>query len=77
MAQQEAAKALANLLSKVARWSVILGIGGSALQSSLYTGGRQWLAGAARAGHVSTACVGPARSSARPQTSTTRPTLGP
>ncbi len=39
MAQAEAAKALAGLLSKVARYSVILGIGGSALQSSLYTGG--------------------------------------
>ena len=38
MAQKEAAAALANLLSKVARYSVILGIGGSALQSSLYTG---------------------------------------
>ena len=38
MAQAEAAKALAGLLSKVARYSVILGIGGSALQSSLYTG---------------------------------------
>lgn len=38
MAQQEAAKALANLLSKVARYSVVLGIGGSALQASLYTG---------------------------------------
>ncbi|KAI7841531.1 hypothetical protein COHA_004702 [Chlorella ohadii] len=37
MAQAEAAKALAGLLSKVARYSVILGIGGSALQSSLYT----------------------------------------
>ena len=40
MAQAEAAKALANLLSKVARYSVILGIGGSALQSALYTGAR-------------------------------------
>lgn len=38
MAQKEAAAALANLLSRVARYSVILGIGGSALQSSLYTG---------------------------------------
>lgn len=38
MAQAEAAKALAGLLSKVARYSVILGIGGSALQTSLYTG---------------------------------------
>lgn len=37
MAQQEAARALANLLSKVARYSVLLGIGGSALQASLYT----------------------------------------
>lgn len=36
--QAEAAKALANLLSKVARYSVLLGIGGSALQASLYTG---------------------------------------
>ncbi|GAB4817837.1 hypothetical protein N2152v2_004883 [Parachlorella kessleri] len=37
MAQQEAAKALANLLSRVARYSVLLGVGGSALQASLYT----------------------------------------
>ena len=40
MAQKEAAAALASLLSKVARYSVILGIGGSALQTSLYTGVR-------------------------------------
>jgi hypothetical protein len=38
MAQREAAAALANILNKVARYSVILGIGGSALQASLYTG---------------------------------------
>lgn len=38
MAQQQAAKALANILSKVARYSVGLGIGASALQASLYTG---------------------------------------
>lgn len=38
MAQKEAAAALANLLSKVARYSVLLGIGGSAVQASLYTG---------------------------------------
>ncbi|KAL6769655.1 PHB2 [Auxenochlorella protothecoides x Auxenochlorella symbiontica] len=37
MAQQQAAKALANILSKVARYSVGLGIGASALQASLYT----------------------------------------
>ncbi|KDD76098.1 hypothetical protein H632_c357p0, partial [Helicosporidium sp. ATCC 50920] len=36
MAQQEAAKALANVLSKVARYSVLLGIGGSAVQASIY-----------------------------------------
>ena len=42
MAQQEAARALANLLSKVARYSVLLGIGGSALQASLYTGRRSF-----------------------------------
>ena len=36
-AQQEAAKAVANLLSKVARYSVVLGIGASVVQSSLYT----------------------------------------
>lgn len=29
---------LANLLSKVARYSVVLGVGASALQASLYTG---------------------------------------
>lgn len=34
---QPAANAVANLLSKVARYSVLLGIGGSALQASLYT----------------------------------------
>lgn len=38
MAQQEAAKALANILNKVTRYSVLLGIGGSALQAALYTG---------------------------------------
>jgi hypothetical protein len=38
MSQQEAAKAVANLLSKVTRYSVLLGIGGSALQASLFTG---------------------------------------
>lgn len=38
MAQKEAAAALANILSKVARYSVALGIGASALQASLYTG---------------------------------------
>jgi prohibitin 1 len=37
-AQQEAAKAMANILSKVTRYSVFLGIGGSAIQASLYTG---------------------------------------
>lgn len=41
MAQQEAAKALAKVLSNVARYSVILGIGGSALQASMYTGERR------------------------------------
>jgi hypothetical protein len=45
MAQQEAARALANVLSKVARYSVLLGIGGSALQASLYTGRRFCLCG--------------------------------
>ena len=35
---QPAANAVANLLSKVARYSVLLGIGGSAVQASLYTG---------------------------------------
>ncbi|DBB09494.1 hypothetical protein WJX82_000455 [Trebouxia sp. C0006] len=34
---QPAANQVANLLSKVARYSVFLGIGGSALQASLYT----------------------------------------
>ena len=38
MAQTEAAKALANILNKVARYSILLGIGGSAIQASLYTG---------------------------------------
>lgn len=37
-AGKEAAAQLANLLNKVARYSVFLGIGGSALQASLYTG---------------------------------------
>jgi hypothetical protein len=45
MAQQEAARALASLLSKVARYSVLLGLGGSALQASLYTGRRFCLCG--------------------------------
>jgi len=36
-AQQEAAKAVAKLLNNVAKYSVVLGIGGSVLQSSLYT----------------------------------------
>lgn len=35
--QREAAKALANALSNVAKYSVLLGIGGSAAQSALYT----------------------------------------
>ena len=38
MAQQQAAQQVAGLLSRVARWSVLLGVGGSALQASLYTG---------------------------------------
>jgi prohibitin 1 len=37
MAQQQAAQQVAGLLSRVARWSVLLGVGGSALQASLYT----------------------------------------
>lgn len=35
---QPVANAVANLLGKVARYSVLLGVGGSALQASLYTG---------------------------------------
>jgi hypothetical protein len=45
MAQQQAAQQVAKLLSRVGRWSIVLGIGGSALQASLYTGGgfaRTW-----------------------------------
>ena len=37
MAQQQAQQ-VANLLGRVARWSAVLGIGGSALQASLFTG---------------------------------------
>ncbi len=37
MSQQS--QKLAGLLSRVARYSVFLGIGGSAVQASLYTGG--------------------------------------
>ncbi len=35
---QPAANAVANLLGKVARYAVLLGVGGSAVQASLYTG---------------------------------------
>lgn len=41
MAVNPQAQALANLLGRVARYSVVLGIGGSALQASLYTGNAQ------------------------------------
>lgn len=34
----QAAQQLANMLSKVARYSVLLGIGGTVVQSTLYTG---------------------------------------
>ncbi|KAK9800781.1 hypothetical protein WJX73_002039 [Symbiochloris irregularis] len=37
MSQQQVAAQVANLLGKVGRWSVFLGIGGSVLQTSLYT----------------------------------------
>lgn len=37
MAQQQAAAQVAKLLSRVGRWGIILGVGGSALQASLYT----------------------------------------
>lgn len=44
MSQQQVAAQVANLLGKVGRWSVLLGIGGSVLQTSLYTGeGRRCL----------------------------------
>jgi hypothetical protein len=39
MAVNPQAKALADLLGKVARYSVVLGIGGSVAQAALYTGG--------------------------------------
>lgn len=38
MAQQQAAAQVAKLLSRVGRWAVVLGVGGSAVQASLYTG---------------------------------------
>lgn len=38
MAVNPQAQALANLLGRVARYSVLLGVGGSVLQASLYTG---------------------------------------
>ena len=36
--QQRALQQVANLLGKVGKWSVFVGIGASALQTSLYTG---------------------------------------
>lgn len=36
--QQRAIQQVANLLGKVGKWSVFLGIGASTLQTSLYTG---------------------------------------
>lgn len=38
MASQQAAQQVAKVLGTVGRWGVILGVGGSALQASLYTG---------------------------------------
>ncbi len=38
MAQQQAAAQVAKLLSRVGRWAVVLGVGGSAAQAALYTG---------------------------------------
>jgi hypothetical protein len=45
MAQQQAAAQVAKLLSRVGRWGIILGVGGSALQASLYTGQAATLSG--------------------------------
>ena len=45
MAQQQAAAQVAKLLSRVGRWGIILGVGGSALQASLYTGEAAKLSG--------------------------------
>ena len=36
--QQQAATAIANLLGRVGRFAVVVGIGGGIAQSSLYTG---------------------------------------
>jgi hypothetical protein len=38
--QQQAATAIANLLGRVGRFAVVVGIGGGIAQSSLYTGTR-------------------------------------
>lgn len=38
MAQQQAAQQVTKLLTNVGRFGIILGVGGSALQASLYTG---------------------------------------
>ena len=38
MSQQQSVNQLANLLGRVARLSVVVGLGGSALQAALYTG---------------------------------------
>lgn len=35
---QQASNAVANLLARVGRYAVLLGVGGSAVQASLYTG---------------------------------------
>ena len=42
MSQPNAANQVAKLLGNVGRWSVLLGLGGSALQASLYTGMSIW-----------------------------------
>ena len=37
--QQQAATAIANLLGRVGRFAVVVGVGGGIAQTSLYTGG--------------------------------------
>ena len=53
MSQQQVAAQVANLLGKVGKWSVFLGIGGSVLQSALYTGIYVQLAQAPQVEHIS------------------------
>lgn len=54
MAQQQAAQQVAKMLGSLGKWSIILGLGGSALQASLYTGAAppSWLDSCAQSDDV-------------------------